>query len=398
MSDFAVLVENVSKKYCKSLKRSMIYGSYDIARNIVGLKSHSNYLRKNEFWALDEISFTIKEGTTLGIVGPNGAGKTTLLKMLNGIFWPDKGTITIKGHTGALIELGAGFHPLLTGRENIYINGAILGMTRQDVKTKFDDIVEFADIGDFLDTPVKHYSSGMFVKLGFAIAVHCEPDILLIDEVLAVGDKGFQAKCFNKLGELRKKGITTIIVSHNTHAISTFSNNVLLVQDGKVKFFDNPFDGTNEYSQLFNKHADTEAEKILSGNNQIDFYEVKINKDVFTPGDSFVINICYRSSRHYNNVEIDTGIYTNNEMDFYFQATNKTYCREIDLLEGVHQLRITINDIPINNASAVFAFAIWSENREEKLFWWRIPVRFENIGQISGKNYFCMDYTVNRIE
>jgi len=188
-SDIAITVDHVSKKYCKSLKRSMLYGVTDIGRNTLGLSSHSGNLRKSEFWAVDDVSFEVKKGETLGIIGPNGSGKTTLLKMLNGIFWPDKGKITVKGRVGALIEVGAGFHPLLTGRENIYINAAILGMTKEEVDEKFDDIVEFADIGDFLDTPVKFYSRGMYVRLGFAVAVHCEPDILLVDEVLAVGDK-----------------------------------------------------------------------------------------------------------------------------------------------------------------------------------------------------------------
>ena len=149
-----------------------MFGVTDIGRNLIGLSSHHDKLRKNEFWAVDNISFEVKKGETLGIIGPNGSGKTTMLKMINGIFWPDKGKITVKGKVGALIAVGAGFHPQLSGRENIYINGAILGMSRKEISKKFDDIVDFADIGDFLDTPVKHYSSGMFVRLGFAIAVH----------------------------------------------------------------------------------------------------------------------------------------------------------------------------------------------------------------------------------
>src|SRR3989338_5925733 len=192
--DLAIRVEGVSKKYCKSLKRSMLYGMADVARNLCGLRSPSGLLRPREFWAVDDVSFEVRRGESFGLIGPNGSGKTTLLKMLNGIFWPDKGKITTRGRVGALIAVGAGFHPLLTGRENIYINGAILGMNKREIDKKFDSIVEFADIGDFLDSPVKHYSSGMFVRLGFAIAIHCEPDILLLDEVLAVGAINFQKK------------------------------------------------------------------------------------------------------------------------------------------------------------------------------------------------------------
>ena len=178
--EVAIKAENVSKKFCKSLKSSMLYGVEDIIRNSLCLSSNSHLLRKDEFWAVDDVSFEVKRGETLGIIGPNGAGKTTILKLLNGIFWPDKGKITIKGKVGALISVGAGFHPMLTGRENIYLNSAILGMSRDEVNKKFDDIVEFSEIGDFLDTPVKFYSSGMFVRLGFAVAIHCKLDILLV--------------------------------------------------------------------------------------------------------------------------------------------------------------------------------------------------------------------------
>jgi lipopolysaccharide transport system ATP-binding protein len=230
----AIRVEHVSKKYCKSLKRSMLYGVTDIGRNTLGLSSHAENLRKHEFWAVDDVSFELKKGETLGIIGPNGSGKTTLLKMLNGIFWPDKGKITIRGRVGALIAVGAGFHPLLTGRENIYINGAILGMTKEEVDEKFDDILKFADIGDFLDAPVKFYSSGMFVRLGFAIAVHCEPDVLLVDEVLSVGDMNFQKKCADKIQEI-KKNTSTIFISHSMRQVSRICDRAILLGNGVVE-------------------------------------------------------------------------------------------------------------------------------------------------------------------
>ena len=156
---------------------------HDIGRNLLRMGTKPDKLRKDEFWAVDDVSFELRRGETLGIIGPNGSGKSTILKMLNGIFMPDKGKIEINGRMGALIEVGAGFHPMLTGRENIYVNAAIRGMTKEDVDDKFDDIIEVADIGDFIDTPVKHYSSGMYVRLGFAVAVHCEPDVLLVDVV-----------------------------------------------------------------------------------------------------------------------------------------------------------------------------------------------------------------------
>jgi lipopolysaccharide transport system ATP-binding protein len=260
----AITVDHVSKKYCKSLKRSMLYGIKDIGRNALGLSSFSQNLRKDEFWAVDDVSFEVKKGGTLGIIGPNGSGKSTILKMLNGIFWPDKGKISIKGKVGSLIEVGAGFHPLLTGRENISINAAILGMTKKQVNEKFDSILEFAGIGDFIDTPVKFYSSGMFVRLGFAVAVHSDPDILLVDEVLAVGDRDFQIKCYQKMHEIKKQGTTIILVSHNEYTICEQTEKCLYINNGKMKFFGPSEEAINLYikEMLENKMRDFTGEEI----------------------------------------------------------------------------------------------------------------------------------------
>ena len=225
----------------------MLYGIQDIARNAVGLTSGSENLRNGEFWALSDVSFEVKKGETLGIIGANGSGKTTLLKLFNGIFMPDKGRIEISGKVGALIEVGAGFHPMLTGRENIYVNGSILGMSKKEIDKKFDEIVDFADIGDFIDSPVKHYSSGMYVRLGFAVAVHSEPDILLIDEVLAVGDASFQNKCFKKLSEFKREGKTIILVTHDMDAIVKHCDSAILLENGRIVKRGNPNDVVNQY-------------------------------------------------------------------------------------------------------------------------------------------------------
>jgi len=235
-SDVLVSVEHVSKKYCKSIKRSMAYAVADITRNLFRMSTKPDRLRPAEFWAVDDVSFEMRRGESVGLVGPNGSGKTTLLQLINGIFWPDKGRVTVRGRVGALIAVGAGFHPMLTGRENIYVNAAILGMTKAEVQKKFDAIVEFADIGDFLDTPVKYYSSGMFVRLGFAVAAHCEPDILLVDEVLAVGDAKFQRKCLNRLTELRKQGVSFILVSHNMQSVEGVATKGIALRHGKVVY------------------------------------------------------------------------------------------------------------------------------------------------------------------
>lgn len=232
-----IQAENVAKKYCKSISHSIAYGIADVARNTLGLSTHSGQLRPNEFWSVQNVSFELRKGETLGIIGPNGSGKTTLLKMLNGIFWPDKGKITTRGKVGALIEVGAGFHPMLTGRENIYVNGAILGMSKAEIDSKFQSIVDFADIGDFLDVQVKHYSSGMYVRLGFAIAIHCEPEILLIDEILAVGDVAFRNKCYDKLSEIKKQNVAIVFVSHDLFSVGKFCDRGILLDQGEIKSY-----------------------------------------------------------------------------------------------------------------------------------------------------------------
>jgi lipopolysaccharide transport system ATP-binding protein len=253
MSDVMIQVDRVSKKFCKSMKRSMVYGLLDISRNLAGLSSRPGKLRKNEFWAVEDVSFQLKRGETLGIIGPNGAGKSTVLKMLNGIYWPDKGKIVVNGRVGALIEVGAGFHPMLTGRENIYVNGAVLGMNKEEITSKFDQIVDFADIGEFLDTPVKNYSSGMFVRLGFAIAIHSNPDILLVDEILSVGDLGFQAKSRKRIRELMEQDVSIVLVSHNVHTISDVCQRVMVVNKSHAEMMCPPDEAIDFYRSMMVK-------------------------------------------------------------------------------------------------------------------------------------------------
>lgn len=319
MADNVVMrATNVSKKFCRSLKHMMFYGAQDIARNAVGLSSRSDRLRDGEFWAVDNVSFELKRGETMGIIGPNGSGKSTMLKMLNGIFMPDKGAIEINGRVGALIEVGAGFHPMLSGKENIYINGSILGMSKKEIDEKFDEIVEFADIGDFIDSPVKHYSSGMFVRLGFAIAVHCEPEILLVDEILAVGDISFKMKSMEKIKNILDKGCSVILVSHNMHMVKSISDRAVFLSGGIIKAQGDTSEVIKEYTKEENKkyqnkltmitnnmvsESPTESFSFNKGSPELqitnmEIFDVKLRKkNVFKYGEGIVFRI------HYNAIE-----------------------------------------------------------------------------------------------
>jgi lipopolysaccharide transport system ATP-binding protein len=268
-SDVVLRVENLHKKFCRTLKHSMFYGVIDSVRSMLGVDYATDRLRKHEFWALGDVCFELRKGETLGIIGANGSGKSTLLRLITGIYPPDRGRIAFKGRIGALIAVGAGFHPHMTGRENIYLNGAILGMTRREINDRLEEIIDFADIGDFLEAPVSTYSSGMRVRLGFAIAVHCEPDILLIDEVLSVGDLAFRNKSMRKMKEFREKANALVFISHNLDQIRVLCDRVIIMDHGRI-LFDGPsseglitYENMSKDTRVATINGDFEKEKLF---------------------------------------------------------------------------------------------------------------------------------------
>src|SRR5215217_2407765 len=236
MTEPVISFENVYKKFAMGEQhttlRDLVAASFGKLFGR-GAKPDPAQLKQQEFWAVKDLSFSLKKGESMGIIGPNGSGKSTTLKLLSGILRPDRGTYDVKGRLSALIEVGAGFHPDLTGRENVFLNGSILGMTRKEVQSKFADIVEFAGVGEFIDTPVKRYSSGMAVRLGFAVAAFIEPDVLLVDEVLAVGDTEFRNRCHNRMSQMLNKGVTMILVSHNLAEVRNLCDNTLMLWKGE---------------------------------------------------------------------------------------------------------------------------------------------------------------------
>ncbi len=259
MADTVIQVENLGKKYILGHQQEG-HSRYVALRDVIsdGARSVVRRLRhpgkrlprpnQEEFWALKDVSFEVKQGEVVGIIGRNGAGKSTLLKILSRITEPTEGRIKLRGRVASLLEVGTGFHPELTGRENIFLNGAILGMSRAEINRKFDEIVEFAEVSRFLDTPVKRYSSGMYVRLAFAVAAHLEPEILVVDEVLAVGDAAFQKKCLGKMGDVAKQeGKTILFVSHNMAAIRSLCNRVLFLKEGQVHLDSKVEEGISKY-------------------------------------------------------------------------------------------------------------------------------------------------------
>jgi len=243
VTDTAIRVDNLGKKYTishqqrlpyQTLRDSLVCGVRNIGRRLLNPRKNLSQYTHEDFWALRDVAFEIKQGDRVGIIGRNGAGKSTLLKVLSRITEPTTGLIALHGRVASLLEVGTGFHPELTGRENIYLNGAILGMTKTEIRRKFDEIVAFAEVEKFLDTPVKRYSSGMYVRLAFAVAAHLEPEILIVDEVLAVGDAQFQKKCLGKMEDVGKEGRTVLFVSHNMSAIQMLCDRCLVFQKGTL--------------------------------------------------------------------------------------------------------------------------------------------------------------------
>lgn len=377
MSGIAIRVDKVSKKFSRSLRHTMLYGTTDLTKIFFGFEKESRELRKGEFWALDNVSFTVKKGEAVGLVGGNGAGKSTLLKMINGIFMPDKGSITVEGRVGALIEVGAGFHPMLTGRENIYVNGSILGMSKAEIDRQLEAIIYFSGIEEFIDTPVKFYSSGMYVRLGFAVAAHSRPEILLIDEVLAVGDARFQRKCLDYLTRLRKEGVTFILVSHNLQSIEGISSTGILFDKGKMIEYGDPGKVISQYEKMMRvgvsqnysdevSEADKYSLRLVKrymdyGGNEIKVESIRLlNSDYiprieFNSDEMLVIEVVLNAYEPIQRVKLWTSFI--NELDMVcLGAREDTY-----LLQGRQILRLTFNPIQLTTGKYKLAFHIFDE-------------------------------------
>ena len=363
-SDIAIKVENLGKKYVINHEkgngddnfREVLIGA--MKKIITSLNPFSKSIKQEstteDFWALNDVNFTINRGDKVGIIGRNGAGKSTLLKVLSRITEPTTGKIHINGRIASLLEVGTGFHPELTGRENIYLNGAILGMNRKEIKAKFDEIVAFAEVDKFLDTPVKRYSSGMYVRLAFSVAAHLEPEILVIDEVLAVGDVEFQKKCLGKMGEVSKEGRTILFVSHNMNAIEQLCNKGILLSQGKCKYFDSIAKAIDSYESLqpnlFDSNLDVcRIDKSLSKT-------IEFKKLYFSGTNRF--ESC-------KNIE------------FYIEAFSK---------ENVDKFRVSLTVFSISNISVGSTFSLDSiAIREKELK--RISVKITNHNLAPGKYY-----------
>jgi lipopolysaccharide transport system ATP-binding protein len=400
MGETLIKVENLSKKFCLDLKTSLWYGMKDISSEMFGNKNinHEN-LREKEFWAVKDVSFEVKRGECLGLIGRNGAGKSTLLKMLNGLIKPDQGRIEMHGRIGALIELGAGFNPILTGRENIFNNAAVLGFTKEETHQKLEGIIDFSEIRDFIDSPVQNYSSGMRVRLGFAIAAQLEPDVLLIDEVLAVGDMGFVYKCYNKIDEILPK-TAIIFISHSMPQIARMCSKILLMNKGIEHYygdevtkgisfyydlFDNKkgvfqFSETSEIEELFLSSKDkyAENEEIFTINHGDDLnIHIKINFKNEVERPSLFLNFVDKEQRsfgetvnftEYINIEKAVGL-----LSFVASFSN------IQFGQGLYSITLILRGQPEGKRTTIFRIqsAIFFKVNSKMQTW--APMEFEPV-------------------
>jgi len=365
-----VEVEGLSKKFCKDLKTSLWYGVKDLMSNVLG-NTKERTLRKDEFWAVKNISFTLRRGECLGLIGHNGAGKSTLLKILNGLINPDEGKVTIKGKVGALIELGAGFNSILSGRENIYNNGAVLGFTRVEIEEKIEGIIDFAEIREFIDMPVQNYSSGMKVRLGFAIAAQMEPDVLIIDEVLAVGDLGFVLKCFKTIDKLLPN-TAIVFVSHSMPMVSRICNQIILMENGKSLFQGN--DVGKAIDKYYSRFTNNESDVVFTDNSiQLIKYELlnPLSYDLGIPQLKW-----HSDFQLYFNLQVNKGIA---DLEFFVVIADKEQ-RSVALLKsiressdirqenGIIEFQITHKKLQLSKGLYSINFAVRNKVTKEPVF------------------------------
>lgn len=354
MSDTVIRVENLGKKYIIGHQKQERYTALrDVITNKVkSIGSLINPQAKNEnpafeeFWALKDVSFDIKQGDRVGIIGRNGAGKSTLLKILSRITEPTKGSIKIKGRVASLLEVGTGFHPELTGRENVFLNGAILGMGKEEIKRKFDEIVAFAEVEKFLDTPVKRYSSGMYVRLAFAVAAHLEPEILIVDEVLAVGDAAFQKKCLGKMEDVGKEGRTVLFVSHNMAVLSSLCQKTIWLLDGRVHSMGNSAKITSQYLTYGSQNSGEVYISNQNINREFSFDRVFLCNEhscvtsIFGVQSSIKVCMKYSLNRSFEKLEI--GFKVVNSYGIAIFSVNRSFNFDYSILQGEYLAEVQI--------------------------------------------------------
>ncbi|HEV7567565.1 MAG TPA: ABC transporter ATP-binding protein [Microbacteriaceae bacterium] len=333
-----IRVENVSKRFIMHKDKSVKERLLNFSRS----RKH-----RDDFWALRDVNFDIAMGSTVGLVGHNGSGKSTLLKAIGGIIQPTTGTVSRRGRLAALLELGAGFHPDLTGRENVYLNAAILGLTKQETDRHFDEIVEFSGIEDFIDTQVKFYSSGMYVRLAFAVAVHVDPDVLLVDEVLAVGDEPFQRKCMERIARFQSEGRTIVLVSHSADQVGSLCDRVIVLNSGHVTHDGDPSEGIRILRDGYEADRKLTAELDRNGDRRTPDYEIlDVSVETTSIGDQVDIIVTLAVDIHKQTTDWGVGFSIDNTLGLrLYNMTTFGLDSALPNTLGRHEVTFTLRDV-----------------------------------------------------
>ena len=384
MKETSVSVQNVSKKYCKTLRNSLWYGVKDIGNELfLNSTKGSQNLRKDEFWALRNVSFELNRGESLAIIGENGAGKSTLLKLLYGLIKPDGGSILINGRVNAMIELGVGFDTIMSGRENIFLRAGMLGFSQKDINNRISEIIEFSELEDFIDTPLQYYSSGMISRLSFAISVHFDSNILLVDEVLAVGDIGFQNKCIARMHNYVSNGGSLILISHNPHHVQNVCQRAILLDSGEVVFQGTSIEALDRYFEIKNDQSSVllnqEPENTKS-KLPVDIIEVEIrsldSSEILTD-ETIKITVDYKNKGITDDVIWGIHIFA---MDNSVCITGNGNLKPQKLKEGFGRLKCVIRRLPLLAGNYLLKIAISKSDPVQPLGlrgWYDSPVKFK---------------------
>jgi lipopolysaccharide transport system ATP-binding protein len=394
MPDPAITIENLGKRYTIGHQpangdgmRHAIEGA--IRAPLAWLRSgRQKKLQQVDFWALKDVSFQIKQGEVVGIIGSNGAGKSTLLKILSRITVPTEGRIRIDGRTASLLEVGTGFHQELTGRENIFLNGAILGMTRAEIIRKFDEIVEFSGIEEFLDTPVKRYSSGMYVRLAFAVAAHLDPEILIVDEVLAVGDAAFQKKCLGKMGSFAQSGRTVLFVSHNMEAVRSLCQRVVWLKDGRLHKDGKVDEIVEDY---FNSTSNALSFSCANPDYGLIIQKVVLRNDrgeessQFPPGEDLIVEISYDAQKRLEEPYVVLGVQGINGS--CFTANMLLDGHRPEALAGTGKLACRFKSLPLFPQSYSVKMSVRTKNGNDMIVNYQEVAHFSVVGDLAEYGY-----------
>jgi lipopolysaccharide transport system ATP-binding protein len=393
-SDLAICIEHLGKRYSIGRRGATGDGMRHAIERAVRdplawyRRRREEKLRQVDFWALRDVSLQIARGEVVGIIGSNGAGKSTMLKLLSRITVPTEGRIRIRGRVASLLEVGTGFHPELTGRENIFLNGAILGMSRSEIIRKFDEIVEFSEISQFLDTPVKRYSSGMYIRLAFSVAAHLDPEVLIIDEVLAVGDTAFQKKCLGKIGSFANTGRTVLFVSHNLDAVRALCQRCVWMKDGRV-YKDG--DADEVLDSYFNEMITEKSKYLTNPSYGLALKKVALKNELgdhcseFSPGEDLIVEITFDAQKELDRPYVTLAVYGVNGS--CFTANMLLDGQRPGTLHGPGKLSCRFKGVPLLPQNYTVKLSIRTDNGEEMIANYQEVAQFKVVADLSDYGY-----------